>query len=252
VQEPLMAGYRVKQESVPVTGVDDLLIRALRDRQQFHDPTGLAAALGISSAAWPLFGLLWPSASQLAAHMGARALQPGERILELGCGLALPSLVSHRRGADVTASDRHPMTQRFLQKNLRLNGLPPMAYRHGDWSLPALESAAPGPSGDLEVQGRFGLLIGSDLLYERDDGGTLPAYIECHALPRAEVLIVDPDRGNRSAFNRRMQAMGFDLSESRLDRPADGVRAAYKGRLLQYRRSRGTAATMQGSELDPA
>lgn len=244
-----MAGYRVKQESVPLAGVADLFIRSLRDRQQFHDPVGLAVALGISAAAWPMFGMLWPSACQLASHMGARVLQPGERVLELGCGLALPSLVSHRRGVDVTASDRHPLTARFLHKNLRLNGLPPMPYRHGDWSLPSPGTAVPGPSGGLEVQGRFDLLIGSDLLYERDDGGTLPAYIQAHVRPHAEVLIVDPDRGNRSAFSRRMATLGFELRESRLDRPATSARAAFKGRLLSYRRGLGPAATIAGSEF---
>jgi len=45
-------------------------------------------------------------------------------MLEVGCGLALASLVCHRRGIDVTASDCHPLASRFLLDNLRLNGLP--------------------------------------------------------------------------------------------------------------------------------
>jgi methylase of polypeptide subunit release factors len=53
--------------------------------------------------------------------------------LELGCGLALASLVIHRRGGDVTASDCHPLTEAFLKENLRLNHLPPMKYRTGNW-----------------------------------------------------------------------------------------------------------------------
>lgn len=75
-------------------GVPTLVIRSLLDRQQFSDPLGLAERMGISSATWPLFGLLWPSGALLAAHMAARVLRPGERILEIGCGLALASLVA--------------------------------------------------------------------------------------------------------------------------------------------------------------
>ena len=60
--------------------------------------------MGISSAAWPLFGLLWPSGAHLAARLALRPVRSGERILEIGCGLALASLVGHRRGADVTAN----------------------------------------------------------------------------------------------------------------------------------------------------
>ena len=84
--------------------------------------------------------------------------------------------------------------------------------------------------------GDYDLVIGSDLLYERDEDGTLAAFIGRQVGPRAEVWIVDPDRGNRPAFSRRMAALGFGLREERLDQPARGSVAAYKGRLLTYRR----------------
>ena len=84
------------------------------------------------------------------------------------------------------------------------------------------------------LDGRFQLIIGSDLLYERDDDGTLSRTIARHAAPGAEVWIVDPDRGNRAAFHRQMLAAGFSGREERLDRAAAGFQLAYKGRLLVY------------------
>jgi len=228
-----MPGYQVKQERIAVAGVADLVIRSLRDRQQFSDPLGIAERAGIGSAEWPLFGLPWPSGVQLAVRLAARTLKPGERILEMGCGLALASLVAHRRGADVTASDKHPLTQLFLDHNLRLNDLAPMAYRNGEWALP--EAGKPALLG--AVRGRYDLLIGSDLLYERGSGPMLAAFIGRHAMPAAEVWIVDPDRGNRPAFSRAMHTLGFDLHEQRLDLAATALLPAYKGRLLSYQRS---------------
>ena len=132
-----MPGYETKQQHIEIRGADSLLIRSLLDCQQYADPDGEAAAAGFSSANWPLFGVLWPSALHLAARMAQRAVDPNERILEIGCGLALASLVSHRRGADVTASDCHPLALRFLTANVTLNGLLPIVYRHGDWSADA-------------------------------------------------------------------------------------------------------------------
>ena len=67
-----MPGYHTKQGRIAIAGVADLIIRSLLDREQFYDPLGEAEGLGISSAAWPLFGLLWPSAEHLAARMALR------------------------------------------------------------------------------------------------------------------------------------------------------------------------------------
>jgi len=224
-----MPGYLTKHEDVAILGAADLHIRSLLDLQQYADPQGEAEAMGISSAAWPLFGLLWPSALRLARHMAARPLVLNERILEVGCGLALASLVLHRRGADTTASDCHPLAGEFLGENVRLNGLLPLTYRHGHWATPA--DAVADPARPV-VQGLFDLIIGSDVLYERDDQGLLSGFIGRHAGARAEVLIVDPNRGNRSGFTRRMAAHGFGLEEVDLTEIGGG----YRGRLLRYLR----------------
>jgi predicted nicotinamide N-methyase len=214
-------GYQVKLETVSGSGAD-LQVRSLLDRQQFHDPSGEAERAGISSSAWPLFGLIWPSGRVLADTMLGFELG-GKRILELGCGLALASLVIHRRGGDVTASDCHPLAAAFLRENLRLNHLPAMKYQNGHWSRenPAL--------------GLFDLIIGSDVLYDREQPQALSRFIDRHSEAAVEVLIVDPDRGNRASFNRKMQLLGYSHTETRVSALPGGE--AYKGRLLGYQRS---------------
>lgn len=199
-----------------------LEIRSLLDRQQYADPLGEAAAAGISPACWPLFGQIWPSAQKLADLMQVWELG-ARRVLEIGCGLGLASLVVHRRLGDITASDCHPLSEVFLRANLQLNQLPALKYCTGNWGRPNPEL------------GTFDLIIGSDILYERSHPEQLAAFIQAHAATQCEVLIIDPNRGNRSSFNRRMALLGFDLSETRIDAPlADGAR--YRGSLLHYRR----------------
>ncbi|MCY1166552.1 hypothetical protein D9M73_64930 [compost metagenome] len=214
--------YQLKFETVSGSG-QDLQVRSLLDRQQFHDPLGEAEAEGISSAAWPIFGLLWPSGRVLANVMQTFELE-GKRILELGCGLALASLVIHRRGGDITASDCHPLAAAFLLENLKLNDLPAMKYQTGNWSRlnPLLT--------------RFDLIIGSDVLYDREQPQVLSQFIELHANPDVEVLIIDPDRGNRTSFNRKMGLLGYSHTETRVSAlPGNG--GAYKGRMLRYLKS---------------
>ena len=216
--EPLP--YQVKFETVHGIG-EAIKLRYLLDRQQFYDPQGEAEAEGISSAAWPIFGMLWPSGQALAKVMLTFELE-GKRILELGCGLALASLVVHRRGGDITASDCHPLAAAFLQKNLELNQLPPMKYQAGNWSR------------SNPLLSRFDLIIGSDVLYDREQPEILSQFIDLHANQDAEVLIVDPDRGNRTSFNRKMSVLGYSHTEDRISHLPDG--APYKGRLHSYRR----------------
>ncbi|MCV2371135.1 class I SAM-dependent methyltransferase [Roseateles oligotrophus] len=230
-----MPGFLFKQECISIEGAATLQIRSLLDKQQFADPLGEAEALGISSAAWPLFGMLWPSGLHLAEAMAKRPLINGESILEIGCGLGLASLVSHRRGSLVTASDCHPLAASFMLENLRLNDLPPLRYCHGNWA-----ALIPGQTPSLRVplvQGRFDLIMGSDVLYERDDAGMLAEFISTHAMPASEVMIVDPNRGNRAAFSKRMAALGYALDDRSIKLSATADSPAYSGRLLHYRRS---------------
>jgi len=218
----ILPGYEVKIERITGTGCD-LALRSLLDRQQFHDPSGEAERAGISSAAWPLFGILWPSGRVLAQAMLTFELE-GRRVLELGCGLGLASLVVHRRGGDITASDCHPLAAAFLLENLRLNALPPMKYETGDWLR---------PNPHLGV---FDLIIGSDLLYDREQPEALSQFIDRHSAGSVEVLIADPDRGNQARFKRKMGVLGYSHSEERiLSLPGEG--GPYKGRLHNYRRA---------------
>lgn len=228
-----MPGYLTKTESISFPDCADLRIRSLLDRQQYSDPLGAALALGISSATWPLFGLLWPSGRMLAERLGRRSVGT-ERILEVGCGLGLASLVAHRRGADITASDHHPLAGDFMAHNAALNTLRPLPYRHGDWAAEQQDHALDSEGDRSLVNGRFDLIVGADLLYDRDASSQLAPFIAAHAKPFAEVWIIDPDRGNRGAFHRGMDAAGFQRREERLDRVESATHAAYKGRLLTY------------------
>jgi predicted nicotinamide N-methyase len=215
-------GYEVKFQRVGVGGGADLQIRSLLDKQQFYDPMGIALEAGISSATWPLFGLVWPSAQKLADLMQTWDLK-GKRVLEVGCGLGLASLVIHRRQGNITASDCHPLTETFLKANVLLNDLPPLHYETGNWGRVN------------KGLGSFDLLMASDVLYERSHPAQLSGFIRVHAAEGAEVLIVDPNRGHRSAFHKDMANMGFSVTEVIINKPLHD-HSAYRGRLLHYKR----------------
>lgn len=226
--------YQTQTNSIEINGVENLFIRSLLDRQQYYDPTGAAARLGICSASWSLFGMLWPSSIHLASALAKRPINPQEKILEIGCGLALASLVAHRLGANITACDRHPKAKLFLEENLRLNDLPKLPFRHGQWgkhSEPSIKD-----TGAALLTKKYDLVIGSDLLYEPDMPKALARFVDECANSDAEVWIVDPNRGYRTAFNKKMTAFGFQLSSEESLIEAELSDEKYKGRLLIYNR----------------
>ena len=216
-----MSGYRTRQMVVRLGG-HDYQVRALSDLQQFADPHHFAERIGISSAQWSLFGQVWPAGRVLAEAMTTCDVT-GKRILELGCGLGLASLVLQYRGANIVATDMHPLTRSFLEHNVALNGLPMLDYRELRWAVPD------------DTLGRFDLIIGSDILYERDHASLLAAVVERHAQPHAEVLLTDPGRGNSGAFTRALVAQGYALTEQR-HRFKETDLAPFRGRLLSYHR----------------
>lgn len=217
-----MPGYTTRQQSLRLGG-HDYQIRSLSDIQQFADPDHHAERVGISSAQWSLFGQVWPSGRLLAETMSGHDIV-GKRILELGCGLGLASLVLRRRGADVVASDHHPLAEPFLAYNSALNGLPAVVYRELRWDVPH------------DTLGRFDLIIGSDVLYERGHCDQLAALLVRHTHAESEVLITDPGRGNSAPFTRALAALGYDMVEQR-GRMNEADLPPFRGRLLSYRRT---------------
>jgi predicted nicotinamide N-methyase len=217
-----MPGYQVKLET-HLLGTSHFEIRSLLDRQQYADPDGAALAAGISSASWPLFGMVWPSARMLANAMQTHDIA-GKRILEIGCGLALASLVIHRRLGDITASDCHPLTAAFLADNVLRNDLPVLKYQTGHWGRENLGL------------GQFDLIIASDVLYERDQPETLSQFIHQHSADPVNIIVLDPDRGNRNGFCRKMEALGYTLDLQRAG-STQSTGEAYKGHYLNFSRS---------------
>lgn len=216
-----MSGFSTRNVLLDVSG-QPFRLRVLADLQQFGDPDGHAAALGISSAQWSLFGQVWPAGQRLAEAMHGFEIA-GKRILELGCGIGLASLVLQRRGADVVASDIHPQVEPFLAYNAALNELPAVHYRQLGW-----DEARP-------TLGRFDAIIASDVLYEREQAARIAAVIDRHAQPACEVVVTDPGRGHSARLTARLADGGFELAPGPHAADANDA-AGQRIRTLHYRR----------------
>jgi predicted nicotinamide N-methyase len=140
----------------------------------------------------PYWAELWPSAIALAREV-ARLELGGLRVLELGCGLGLPSIVAALRGAHVLATDWSPDAVEVTARNAERNGAELETALAAWGTASALVDAAP-----------WDLLLGADLLYERRNVEQLVAL-----LPRLgdDVLLSEPGRPFESTFLEHAREM---------------------------------------------
>ncbi|WP_432460075.1 MULTISPECIES: class I SAM-dependent methyltransferase [unclassified Agarivorans] len=215
----MTSALRLRYQTIEF-GSTDIHLCTLRDNQQFSDPDGIALKLGISSATWPLFGIVWPSSMVLAHHISD--YQTGnKRILEIGCGIGLSSLLLNQQNADITATDYHPEAEFFLQRNTLLNGDKSIDYQRVDWA------------DKRDHLGRFDLIIGSDLLYEDEHIKLLANFIENHANRKCEVILVDPGRGRKSKLSQCMTQYGY-LNTHEKPLHTDYLNTPFKGHILKF------------------
>jgi predicted nicotinamide N-methyase len=201
-------------------GKIDIHLCTLRENQEFHDPSGIAQRLGISSATWPIFGVLWPS-SLVLAHYVCNHDTGSKRILEVGCGMALASLLLNKQNADITATDYHPEVHKFLDRNTLLNRDKDIEFEQTDWAS------------ESDSLGLFDMIIGSDLLYEDEHTNLLADFIDAHSNTECEVIIVDPGRGRKGKLGTRMLHHGFTSSTQKPEH-THYLEKEFKGHILTF------------------
>lgn len=181
---------------------------ALLDRAAADDPQAVDAI--------PYYAILWPAARSLAVHLwDIREELSGRRVIELGCGLGLPGILAARLGAQVTATDFHPDNGTWLQHNAALNGVS-LDYAQLDWNA-FLEPGSERASRSLD--GRFDLVVGSDLLYERRHIPALICAIGALCAPGGHAVIADPGREHLPLFVTGMEQDGWRATL----RPVDDI-----------------------------
>jgi predicted nicotinamide N-methyase len=170
------------EEVVAVRGRDLRLLRprdseALLDEEAFEREEFL-----------PYWADLWPSALALARAVGARSLG-ARRVVELGCGLGLPSIVAALGGARVLATDWSADAIAITAENAARN----------DARLETLRCswASPGP---IAARGPFDVVLASDVLYEARDVDLLLAALPRLVAPGGEAWIADPGRPPAARF----------------------------------------------------
>ena len=133
----------------------------------------------------PYWAELWPAGIMVAEDVAGQDVR-GLRVVELGCGLGIPSIVAALGGAQALGTDWAPAALALLRENGARNGVD-VETLEVDWTQPA----------QLLERAPFDLAVCSDVLYE-------PRNVEAllDLLPRLapEVVLGEPGRQTAGAF----------------------------------------------------
>jgi predicted nicotinamide N-methyase len=114
----------------------------------------------------------------------------GARVLELGCGLAAPSIVCARAGAEVLATDGATDAVAFAAHSLALNeAVGDVA--HAGWAVHGEQLVERGP---------FDLVLAADVLYTAENADAAVRLLPRLLAPGGEVRLADPGRTNARRF----------------------------------------------------
>ena len=188
----------MREERIVIAGRELLIARpddpeGLIDEQRFEEDEFL-----------PYWAELWPSGLALARYLAELDLT-GISVLELGCGLALPSIAAAWAGAEVLATDWAPEAVVLAARNASANGTDIRT------AVLAWEDSV-----GLEY-GRFQLVVAADVLYERRNARPLLDLLEAIVAPDGEALIADPGRRHAPSFFNRVRATGWSTEHIAVD-----------------------------------
>jgi predicted nicotinamide N-methyase len=210
-------------EAPPAAYTDALLERVdagsgvelLRVRPRSFDDVREAQALLGPGRPTPYWASAWPSGYALLRAVTAAGSLAGRCVVELGCGLGMPSVAAARAGAEVLASDVAPEAVVYAAHNLAVNDVRG-EVAVADWA-------------DLADLGPWDVVLGADVLYTKANAASLARLLPRLVAPGGEAWIADPGRAGcaeflaltRSTWERTATPAGPDVEVHRLtSRPA--------------------------------
>jgi predicted nicotinamide N-methyase len=149
----------------------------------------------------PYWVELWPAAAGMATYLATRnVLIPGTTFHEIGCGLAIPSMVAARMGLSIMMSDYTPEACAMARSTWELNMDGPCPIYSMDWRHPD-------PKLNADV------ICACDVAYEKR---AWPWLIHCFKMllnPGGSILLSEPGRHMTTPFFELLKREGFNFTQ---------------------------------------
>lgn len=160
---------------------------------RFHKPKSIDRFINPDDVmkGFPLWAKIWEASAVLTQYMADLQADSNRRVLELGSGLGVAGITAAAMGHDITLTEYDPDALNFLQANADLNQCVHAKVCRLDWFNPKLE-------------GRFDLIIGSEIVYQENAVNALGELFNKHLMPQGKVLLAERVRSTGAVFFERM------------------------------------------------
>ena len=143
----------------------------------------------------PYWAHLWSGARELASYLARFVPLAGARVLEVGCGLALPGITAAVLGADVTLVDSAPEALAFAAASAAANGVRVTGLA-SDFTR-------------LDPAWRFDAVLAAEVAYDREHYADLAAVCERYLAPEGVTYLADGYRTDTRGLYAALAARGL-------------------------------------------
>lgn len=143
--------------------------------------------------------LLWESAVALAEFLAREPHRVrAKRVLELGAGVGLPSLVARSLGADVWLTDHDAGVLEIAHNNARRNDISGIESFVADWRA-------------WPEDQQYDLILGADIVYDREMWPALETVLRLSLSPGGQVVLADPQRADTLGLLSLLEQRGWSI-----------------------------------------
>lgn len=176
-------------------GVEETEILVKGRRFRFFVPKSLDAFLDSEDVFhdFPLWAKIWEASIVLSDYLAGRTPDPKKRFLEIGCGLGVAGIVASSFGHRVVMTEYNSDALNFVRANALLNGISDVETAELDWRNP-------------QLNGPFDCIIGSEVVYKKEDFEVLMSLFKTLLLPEGEIILAEGVRKTSFEFFGKMQA----------------------------------------------
>jgi predicted nicotinamide N-methyase len=169
---------------------------------------------------FPLWAKIWPASWVLAGYLAEMPVASTKKIIEIGAGSGLVSIVAAACGHNIMLTESNPDALQFARANAFINGCPQLPILELDWNRPQLKDTVD-------------YIVASEVTYKKEDLSSLLSLFKNCLNPDGEVFLAGEMRRVSKDFYQQLET-GFNIrAQKKILRSSGEATAIYLLRLTR-------------------